>query len=134
MVIPTYVAMTGTLLDPNYTAGVSPTISSPNYLFCQVSIQMVVTKNAVTNTDGFVFFTDITDQQLADITTEVVVFNTDAFVYPYIGIYTISLTFTWSGPLTSTQEFTFTVIDPCIVAVVPPASIPSSSWWIGDPD
>ena len=95
---------------------------------------MTVTKNAVSNTDGFVFFTDIMDQQLAVISTEVVTFNTSAYLYPYIGEYTISLTFTWSGPSSSTQVFTFTVIDPCIVAVVPPASIPSSSWWIGDPD
>lgn len=133
MVIPTYVALTGTLLDPNYTTLVTPTIS-PNYMFCTVSIQMIVKKNAVTNIDGFVLFTGIMDQKLAVISTEVVTFNTSAYDYQYIGAYTISLTFTWSGPSSATRGFTFTVIDPCIVAVVPPASIPSSSWWIGDQD
>jgi len=63
MVIPTYVNMVGTLLDvPNYTALVTPTISSPNYLFCTVSISMAVTKAALPNSDGFAAFNTIIDQ------------------------------------------------------------------------
>ena len=61
MVIPTYVDMTGTLLDPNYSVFVTPTISSPNYMFCTVTINMAVTKAALPNSDGFVAFTDIID-------------------------------------------------------------------------
>jgi hypothetical protein len=134
MVIPTYVNMVGTLLDPNYTALVTPTISSPNYLFCTVTIQMAVTKAALPNNDGFAAFTEIIAQQLAVIGGTFVTFNTEFYMEPFIGVYSISLTFTWSGPSTSTQLFTFTVIDPCIAAVIPPASIPNSAWWIGDLD
>ena len=38
-------------------------------------------------------------------------------------MYTISLDYSWSGPSTLTQVFSFTVIDPCVSEVTPPASI-----------
>ena len=53
--------MQGTLLDPNYTTLVTPTISSPNYMFCTVTIVMTVTKNAAVDTSLFAEFVTITD-------------------------------------------------------------------------
>jgi hypothetical protein len=134
MTIPTFTNMIGTLVDPNYSALVTPTISSPNYMYCLATITMSVTKNAVSNSDGFVAFTNIASQPLSAILSNSIVFNTDSYTVPFVGVYTIGLTYDWSGPNTITHTFTFTVIDPCIVAVVPPASIPSSVWYVGDPD
>lgn len=112
---PVFAAMSGILLDPNQSTNVSPTIISSNYLYCLVSIQMTVTKNAVVDTSPFVQFTDIASQQLAVIGGEKIVFNLDQYIYSYVGIYTVSLLYTWSGPSTATQVFTFEVIDPCIL-------------------
>lgn len=59
---PTFPAMSGVLLDPNYSALVTPTIISPNYMFCTVTIVMTVTKNAAIDTSPFAEFVTITDQ------------------------------------------------------------------------
>ena len=61
MVVPTFINLFGTLLDPNSFVLVTPTISSPNYMYCTVSIIMTVTKNGSLIADGFVEFIDITD-------------------------------------------------------------------------
>ena len=52
----------------------------------------------------------------------------------YVGVYTIDLFYQWSGPTTSNQVFTFTVVDPCILNNVPPATLPNYTGYIGDPD
>jgi hypothetical protein len=126
--------MVGTLLDPNYLAFVTPTIISPNYMFCTVTIAMSVTKLGLPISDGFVDFAGILDLQLSSIGSEIVLFHTDAYTVPYVGVYTINMQYDWSGPSTLTRTFTFTVIDPCIAAVVPPPTIPNSSFYVGDPD
>jgi hypothetical protein len=51
--------MIGTLLDPNYSTLITPTIISPNYMYCTVSITMTITKFAAVITDGFVDFVGI---------------------------------------------------------------------------
>jgi hypothetical protein len=63
-----------------------------------------------------------------------VLFHTDTYTVPFVGVYTVDLLYDWSGPTTLTRTFTFTVIDPCIAAVVPPLMIISSSYYVGDPD
>jgi hypothetical protein len=88
---------------------------------------MTVTKNAVIDTSPFAEFTDITSQQLAVIAGEIIIFHIDQYIYPYVGVYTISFLYTWSGPSTLTRVFTFEVIDPCILEIVPPAVIPSQT-------
>jgi hypothetical protein len=117
---PTFLSMSGILLDPKYTTLVTPTISSPNYMFCTVTIAMTVTKNAAVDSSPFAEFVTITNQQLAVIGSNKITFHTDAYIYSYVGIYTVSLAYSWSGPSTSTQVFTFEVIDPCIIEVAPP--------------
>jgi hypothetical protein len=124
---PVFAPMSGILLDPNSSIGVSPTIISPNYLYCLVSVQMTVTKNAIVDTSPFPEFTGIISQQLAVISGEIIIFHTDQYIYSYVGVYTISLLYDWSGPSTATRVFTFEVIDPCILETVPPAVIPSQT-------
>lgn len=52
----------------------------------------------------------------------------------FVGVYQLDLFYQWSGPSTSIQSFTFTVIDPCILNNVPPVTLPNYSAYIGDPD
>ena len=59
-------------------------------------------------------------------------FHTDSYTVPYVGMYSINLQYDWSGLAPVPKTFTFTVIDPCIAAVVPPAIIPDSSYYVGD--
>jgi hypothetical protein len=123
---PTFAPMVGSLLDPNQSLDVLPTISSTNYMYCLVSIQMTVSKNAAPISDGFVSFTDVLTTQLSLLAGPTIVFNLNAYIANYIGVYSVSLLYSWSGPSSATQTFTFTVLDPCIVQVVPP-SIPSQT-------
>jgi hypothetical protein len=50
---------------------------------------------------------------------------------PYVsnlaGVYTVTLVYSWNGPSTATRSFFITVIDPCIIAVTPPASFANIS-------
>jgi len=96
---------------------------------------LTLTKNAVANSDGFVTWTDKISAPLSSLSTANILFNTVSYVAAYIGVYNVGLTYTWQpGPQTLTRSFTFTVIDPCIPTIVPPASIPNYTAYIGDPN
>jgi hypothetical protein len=104
-------------------------------MFCKVSIVLTLTKNAAPNSDGFVTWTDQSNVALSTLTTTNILFNTATYVAAYIGVYDVTLTYTWPpGPQTLARTFTFTVIDPCIPTIVPPASIPNYTAYIGDPN
>ena len=136
MVIPTFPSTTATLVDPNTSHLVTPTISpaNPNYMHCQVSITLTLTKGGLPNADGFVTWTDVVTLPLSSLATTNILFNTISYVPAYVGVYNIDLFYEWSGPSTSNQIFTFTVVDPCILNNVPPASIPSYSEFLGMPN
>ena len=61
MTIPTFPSTVATLLDPNVSHLVTPTIvpANPNYDHCQVSITGTVTKLGLPDVTGFVTWTDI---------------------------------------------------------------------------
>jgi hypothetical protein len=71
---------------------------------------------------------------LSTLDTKEIVFNTVTYEPAFVGVFSVTLTYTWSGPTTLTRTFLFTVIDPCILNNVPPASIPSYTAYIGDAD
>jgi len=88
----------------------------------------------VPNSDGFVTWSNVANQPISSLAATKILFNTASYVASYIGVYSVDLTYTWSGPSTLTRSFTFTVIDPCIPTIVPPASIPNYTAYIGDPN
>ena len=49
-----------------------------------------------------------------------ITFYTNTYDLSLIGVYTVSLNYSWNGPNTVTRTFTVTFIDPCIAAIVPP--------------
>ena len=59
---------------------------------------------------------------------------TGAYTPLNAGVYTVTLVYSWNGPSTATVEFTVTVVDPCITAIVPPASIASVTRNLSDPN
>jgi len=72
MTIPTYTSTTKTLLDsPNTSFLATPTLTppNPNYMHCQVSITLTLTKGGVPNADGFVTWTNVVTQPLSSLTT-----------------------------------------------------------------
>ena len=40
-----------------------------------------------------------------------------------VGIYTVTLAYSWNGPSNTNKVFTMTLLDPCTVMTVPPATI-----------
>jgi hypothetical protein len=136
MTIPTYTDQTSTLLNPNTSILVTPTISpsNPAYMFCQVDIVLTLTRNASPDTSGFVTWSDVAATSLSALVTKNIVFNTVNYVPAFVGVFTVDLTYTWSGPTTLTRTFLFTVIDPCILNNAPPVSLPNYTAYIGDAD
>jgi len=134
LVVPTFASTTANLVDPNTTWSVLPTVPSPAYEFCEVSITMTLTKAGIPNADGFVSFTNVVVQHLYDIPGKSITFNTVGYNPDYVGVYAVDLKYDWSGPSTITKSFTFTVVDPCILNNIPPSTLPNYTAYIGDPD
>ena len=112
-------------------------MTSPGYEWCQVNIILTLTKDSLPNSDGFVTWTDQLLAPVSTLTATEIVFNTVVYNVAYIGVYSVSLEYTWSTASTSTQAFTFTVNDPCSAAITPPdpSTIPNyGPVWIGDAD
>jgi hypothetical protein len=94
MSIPTYVDQTALLLDPNTIFYVTPTITSPNYEFCQVTIALTLIRNAAADTSGFVTYTDAVNEHLYDLYTKEIVFNTVTYEPAFVGVFSVTLTYT----------------------------------------
>ena len=90
-------------MDPNTSFLVTPTIvpANPNYMFCQVSITMTLTKGGLANSDGFVTFTNDVALPLSSITTNEIMFNTVGYEPNYVGVYSVDLFYQWSVASTS---------------------------------
>lgn len=94
-----------------------------------------MTKDAVSNADGFVTWNDQLLAPVSTLTATEIVFNTVVYNAAYIGVYSVSLEYTWSIASTSTQAFTFTVNDPCPPAITAPDPLTIPSYgpvWIGN--
>lgn len=100
MTIPTFPSPIQNLLDPDTSFLVTPTITSPKYEHCKVSIILTLTKNAVSNADGFVTWTDVVTTPLSSLKTTNIFFNTIAYNPAYVGVYNVDLKYDWSGPST----------------------------------
>jgi len=81
-----------------------------------------------------VTFTNVVDVAISTVLSKTIVFNHSAYDATKIGVYSVSLQYTTNATIITTRSFTFTILDPCIAAVVPPASIPNFSAFIGDVD
>ena len=50
----------------------------------------------------------------------VMTFQSIGYDLSLVGIYTVSLNYSWNGPTAVVRTFTVTFVDPCIAAIVPP--------------
>jgi hypothetical protein len=50
----------------------------------------------------------------------VITFQTIAYDLSLVGVYTVTLNYSWNGPNIVTRTFTVTFLDPCVAAIVPP--------------
>ena len=57
---------------------------------------------------------------------------TNAYTPLNAGVYTVTLVYSWNGPSATTVVFTVTIVDPCIAATLPPASIANVSRNLSD--
>lgn len=96
MTLPTYINLVAALVDPNTSLLAPPTMTTPGYGWCIVSIAMTLTKNALPNADGFVTWTNVANAPLSSITTTKILFNTVNYVPAYVGVYTLDLLYSWS--------------------------------------
>ena len=60
--------------------------------------------------------------------------STNAYTPLNAGVYTVTLVYSWNGPSATTVVFTVTIVDPCIAATVPPASIANLTRNLSDPN
>ena len=111
------------MVDPNTSFLVGPT--NPGYEWCLVSITLTLKKGGVPNSDGFVTWVDVVNAPISALTATEILFNTVSYNPVYIGEYAVSLEYAYSTATIVVRTFTYTVVDPCILGVVPPASIPS---------
>jgi len=134
MIIPTFTSTSAYLSDLNTSFSVAPTMSITGYEWCPLNIVLTLTKGGLPNADGFVTWTDRVNASVTSLATSVILFNTSTYVIPYLGVYDVSLRFTWSTATPVVRTFTFTVNDPCPPAITPPASIPNYTAMIGTID
>ena len=134
MTIPTFPSPVQFLSDPDTGLSVVPTMSITGYEWCLVNIILTLTKDSLPNSDGFVTWADQINASITSLASTVIYFNTAAYNLPYLGVYTVSLEYTWSTATPVVKTFTFTVTDPCLTAITPPTSIAPYTANIGDPD
>jgi hypothetical protein len=81
-----------------------------------------------------VTFTNVVDVAISTVLSKTIVFNHSIYDAAKIGVYSVSLEYKTNATIITTRSFTFTIVDPCITAIVPPASIPNFEAFIGDAD
>lgn len=79
-------------------------------------------------------FTDVVDVAISSVLTKTIVFNTAIYDAARLGVFDITLSYTLNGPTYVSRVFTFTVNDPCVSAITPPAAPASYSAMVGDPN
>ena len=62
----------------------------------------------------------------------VIKFATSSYDLTLLGVYVITINYSWAETSTDTNTITVTLVDPCLAAVVPPASLASRSSYMGD--
>lgn len=67
-------------------------------------------------------------------TSAVIQFATSSYNLTLLGVYVVTINYSWAENSTAKNTIKITLIDPCLVAVVPPASLASSSSYMGDLD
>jgi hypothetical protein len=93
-----------------------------------------MTQNSGTPTPGSFTWADQVNTPISSMAATSIVFHTASYMPAFMGVYSVNLQYTWSGPTVVIRTFTFTVTDPCASAVTPPASIPAYSAYLGDPN
>ena len=89
-------------------------------------------KDGVSDTSkNYVKFNDLSN---VAATNAIITFKNFIYDPTLVGVYTVTIYYSWNQSPVLITTTTVTLIDPCLVAVVPPSSLPSFSYYNGDPD
>ena len=96
---------------------------------------MKVTKSTTPDTSSsMILFTDKVNAPFTSLASAVLTIATGAYTPLNVGMYAVTLVYSWNGPSATTVVFTVTIVDPCIAATVPPASIANLTRNLSDPN
>ena len=88
-------------------------------------------KNGVSDTSkNYVQFNDLAD---VSAIKAIITFKNSIYDHKLVGVYIITINYSWNQSPVLITTITVTLIDPCLVAVVP-QSLPSFTYYNGDPD
>ena len=65
-------------------------------------------------------------------TDAIITFKASIYDPDILGVYVVTIAYNWNRSPTYTNTITVTLIDPCLIAVIPPATIVSSTYNMGD--
>ena len=116
-------------MDLDFDLDITP-VYAAQYSYCFYSISISTQYNSVIDSSqNYVKFVDLSN---VFATSAVINFNSHVYTPSLVGSYVVTISYSWNQNISKTSTISVTLVDPCILAVTPPASISNSSQYLSD--